>query len=107
MKYYQIKEISQMTSLTIRSLQYYDDIGLLKQEKRSTSGYRVYSAQDLVGLQQMTTLKFLGFSLAKIKQIIESANFDVVLSMQIQARELETKATRINEAASLLRYISS
>ena len=60
MKYYQIREISQMTSLTIRSLQYYDDIGLLKPEKRSASGYRLYSEQDLVRLQQITTLKFLG-----------------------------------------------
>lgn len=107
MKYYQIKEISQMTSLTIRSLQYYDEIGLLKPEKRSTSGYRLYSEHDLVRLQQITTLKFLGFSLSKIKKIIESANFDVIVSMQIQARELETKAIRMNEAASLLRYISS
>ncbi len=107
MKYYQIKEISQMTSLTIRSLQYYDDIGLLKPEKRSISGYRLYSEHDLLRLQQITTLKFLGFSLSKIKKIIESANFDVVLSMQMQARELEAKATRINEAASLLKYIAS
>ncbi|MFJ1268839.1 MerR family transcriptional regulator [Legionella lytica] len=81
MKYYQIKEISQMTSLTIRSLHYYDDIGLLKPDKRSSSGYRLYSEQDLVRLQQITTLKLLGLSLTKIKQIIESVNFDVVLSM--------------------------
>ena len=67
MKYYQIKEISQMTSLTIRSLQHYDEIGLLKPAKRSQSGYRLYSEADLLSLQQITTLKFLGFSLSAIK----------------------------------------
>ncbi|KTD70193.1 MAG: NADPH-dependent 7-cyano-7-deazaguanine reductase QueF [Legionella steelei] len=107
MKYYQIKEISQMTSLTIRSLQYYDEIGLLKPTKRSDSGYRLYCERDLIRLQQITTLKFLGFSLSTIKKIIESPGFDVAASVGIQARELTEKAARINEAASLLTYISS
>lgn len=107
MKYYQIKEISQMTSLTIRSLQYYDEIGLLKPTKRSMSGYRLYSETDLIRLQQITTLKFLGFSLSTIKKIMDNPHFDVMTSMGIQARELTEKAARINEAASLLTYISS
>ncbi|MGL5743279.1 MAG: MerR family transcriptional regulator [Legionella sp.] len=107
MKYYQIKEISQMTSLTIRSLQYYDEIGLLKPEKRSASGYRLYSEMDLIRLQQIISLKFLGFSLGAIKRIIKNQNFDVMTSMGIQARELTEKASRINAAASLLTYISS
>lgn len=62
MKYYQIKEISQMTSLSVRSLQYYDELGLLKPSKRSNAGYRLYSETDLLTLQQIITLKFLGFS---------------------------------------------
>ncbi len=107
MKYYQIKEISQMTSLTIRSLQYYDEIGLLKPTKRSMSGYRFYSETDLIRLQQIITLKFLGFSLSTIKKIMENPHFDVMTSIGIQACELTEKAARINEAASLLTYISS
>lgn len=107
MRYYQIKEISQMTSLTVRSLQYYDEIGLLKPTKRLENGYRLYSEMDLMRLQQITTLKFLGFSLSTIKKIMENPNFDVITSIGIQARELTEKAARINEAASLLSYISS
>ncbi|MCW8397488.1 NADPH-dependent 7-cyano-7-deazaguanine reductase QueF [Legionella sp. PATHC038] len=107
MRYYQIKEISQMTSLTVRSLQYYDEIGLLKPTKRLANGYRLYSEMDLMRLQQITTLKFLGFSLSTIKRIMENPNFDVMTSIGIQARELTEKAARINEAASLLSYISS
>jgi 7-cyano-7-deazaguanine reductase len=48
MKYHKIKDISRMTALSIRSLQYYDDIGLLKPTKRSESGYRLYSDTDLI-----------------------------------------------------------
>ncbi|KTC78556.1 GTP cyclohydrolase [Legionella cherrii] len=107
MRYYQIKEISQLTSLTVRSLQYYDEIGLLKPTKRLENGYRLYSEMDLMRLQQITTLKFLGFSLSTIKKIMENPNFDVMTSIGIQARELTEKAARINEAASLLTYISS
>lgn len=56
MKYYKIKDISLMTALSIRSLQYYDDIGLLKPAQRSESGYRLYSDNDLIRLQQVVTL---------------------------------------------------
>ncbi len=107
MKYYQIKEISQMTSLSIRSLQYYDEVGLLKPTKRSDSGYRLYSETDLLILQQVITLKFLGFSLSTIKEILGNPNFNLAASMSLQARELSEKANKINEAASLLTYIAS
>lgn len=89
-----------MTSLTVRSLQYYDDIGLLKPITRSSTGYRLYSENDLLRLQQITTLKFLGFSLTAIKKIIENPSFDIMASVHIQAKELADKATKINEASS-------
>ena len=107
MKYYQIKEISRMTSLTIRSLQYYDEIGLLKPAKRSDSGYRLYSEADLLRLQQIITLKFLGFSLSAIKAILEDPKFDVMTSVGIQSHELADKALRLTEASRLLTYIAS
>ncbi|MCX7114445.1 MAG: NADPH-dependent 7-cyano-7-deazaguanine reductase QueF [Gammaproteobacteria bacterium] len=107
MKFYQIKEISRMTSLTIRSLQYYDDIGLLKPAKRSEAGYRLYSEADLLQLQQIITLKFLGFGLTAIKAILGDPGFDVMRSVGIQSRELADKALTLNEASSLLTYIAS
>ncbi len=107
MKYYQVKEVSRMTSLTVRSLQYYDEIGLLRPTKRSVSGYRLYSEKDLLILQQIITLKYLRFSLDEIKKFIEKPSFNLNASLKIQADELNAKAMRINEAASLLTYITS
>lgn len=104
---HKIRDISRMTGLSIRSLQYYDDIGLLKPSQRSISGYRLYSEQDLIRLQQVVTLKFLGFSLDSIKKTLESAEFEVLPSMHIQAGVLKEKAQRIHQAADLLTYIAS
>ena len=107
MKYYKIKDISRTTALSIRSLQYYDDIGLLKPSRRTDAGYRLYSEQDLIQLQQVVTLKFLGFSLDSIKEILARPEFEVLTSMHIQAEALQEKAYRIHEAARLTTYIAS
>lgn len=96
-----------MTSLSVRSLQYYDDIGLLKPAKRSEAGYRLYSDRELIQLQQIVTLKFLGFGLSTIKQILDNPSFDIITSMQLQARGLKEQAFKMNEASSLLTYIAS
>lgn len=107
MKYHKIKDISRMTSLSIRSLQYYDDIGLLKPSLRTEAGYRLYSEHDLIRLQQVVTLKFLGFPLGSIKEILERPEFEVLSSMRLQAEALREKAQRIHEAAKLTTYIAS
>lgn len=107
MHYYQIKELSEITSLTVRTLQYYDEIGLLKPSKRSDAGYRLYSNDDLLLLQQIITLKYGGFSLGDIKNIIQQADFDVLESLRQQTQALMKQAQNIHEAAKLLNYIAN
>ncbi len=107
MKYHKIKDISQMTALSIRSLQYYDEIGLLKPSFRTDAGYRLYSDEDVIRLQQVATLKFLGFSLDSIKKILERPEFEVLPSMHLQAEALKEKAHCIHEAARLTIYIAN
>lgn len=107
MKYYQIKKLSKLTSTTVRTLQYYDEIDLLKPSKRSLSGYRLYSENDLLRLQQIITLKYLGLSLTDIKDIIKSPNFNILKSLRLQAQILSDKAAKIQEASKLLRYIAT
>lgn len=113
MTFYQIKELSRLTSTTVRMLQYYDEVDLLKPAKRSDAGYRLYSEDDLFRLQQIITLKYLGFSLVDIKRIIKGPvetavkdpHFDVLKSLQIQAKTLSDKAVKIQEASKLLKYM--
>lgn len=60
-----IGEISAKSGISIRTLHYYDEIGLLKPEKHPISGHRIYKNQDIITLQKITSLKFLGYSLEK------------------------------------------
>lgn len=107
MKYYKIKELSELTHTTVRMLQFYDDIDLLKPTKRNKSGYRLYTDNDLLRLQQIITLKYLGLSLNDIKDVIKNSNFDVLKSLQIQSQILADNAEKIQEASKLLRYIAA
>ena len=67
-----IKEFSKITNITVRSLQHYDRIGLLKPSKRLTNGYRVYSELDLTKVHPIVALRFMGFSLLQISKILKN-----------------------------------
>jgi 7-cyano-7-deazaguanine reductase len=107
MKLYKIKEVSKLTSLSIRTLQYYDEIDLLKPSRRTEADYRLYSPEDLLRLQQIITLKYLGCSLATIRNIIQHPGFNLKKSLALQARGLAKQAQQINEASALLNYIAT
>ena len=64
-----VKEFSQLTKVSVRTLHHYDDIGLLKASLRTSGNYRLYSEVDLLKLQCIVTLKIFGFSLEQIKEL--------------------------------------
>jgi DNA-binding transcriptional MerR regulator len=66
-KVYPIGEFAKKTGQTIRTLHYYDEIGILKPSRISSSGRRFYSEDEMITLQKIVALKFLGFSLEEIK----------------------------------------
>lgn len=72
MAQWRIKEISDLTKVSVRMLHHYDKIGLLKPSVRTANGYRLYGQQDLIKLQQILALKFFGFSLGQIKTMMQS-----------------------------------
>ncbi len=104
-KYYRIKEFSRLTSVTIRTLHYYDEISLLKPSHRSARGHRLYSENDMLKLQQITTFKFLGFSLEQINQLISHPGFNVKDSLKTQEEILAAQAKKIQSAAKLLQQV--
>ena len=83
-----VKEVSSLVGISIRTLHHYDEIGLLKPEIVTGAGYRVYSDKDLEKLQQILFFKELGFPLKKIKEIMESPNFDRVEALEMQKKML-------------------
>lgn len=84
----------------MRTLHYYDEIGLLKPRTRSESGYRYYGEEAIVRLQQIMFFRELGFSLDDIGQIISKPDFDVVEALQSHRTLLMKKAERIDELLS-------
>ncbi|WP_051038815.1 MerR family transcriptional regulator [Chamaesiphon minutus] len=67
---FKIGDLSKRTGLSIRTLHYYDEIGLLSPSHRTESGYRVYGKQDIIRLQQIVTLKQIGFSLEDVRSCL-------------------------------------
>ena len=58
-----VGELARRTGLTIRTLHHYDEIGLLKPSGHTESGHRLYTSSDITRLQQVVSLRQLGFSL--------------------------------------------
>ena len=58
-----VKEVSQLTGVSVRTLHHYDDIGLLTPDDSTEAGYRLYSDDNLATLQQILFFRELGFSL--------------------------------------------
>lgn len=70
-----VGELAKRTGLTIRTLHHYDEIGLLKPSLHSDSGHRLYTADDLARLQQIVSLRQLGFSLEQIRDCLDRPGF--------------------------------
>lgn len=80
-----VNEVSKLTGVSIRTLQYYDSIGLLKPTEYTEVGYRLYDEEALERLQQILLFRELEFPLKEIKDIIYNPKFnkEKVLEQQI------------------------
>ncbi len=99
-----VKELSQLTDVSVQTLHHYDRVNLLKPSIRLPNGYRVYSEKDLSKLQQIIALKFFGFSLSQIKSLL-SKNENIIDHFTIQSSLLEKKANTLLEASQTLKNI--
>lgn len=75
-KLYSTGEFAKMAGVTLRTIRYYDKIGLLKPTTILDNGYRRYCNHDLITLQKILSLKELGFSLEEIYPLIQEDNQD-------------------------------
>ena len=69
-----IKEVTKQTGITVRTLRYYDQIGLLPPAGKTEGGHRLYGELELQKLQEIQFLKTLGFSLQEIKDMLSGKN---------------------------------
>lgn len=97
-----VKEVSKITGISIRTLRYYDEIGLLKPAKVSEAGYRLYDEVALERLQEILFYKELEIPLAQIKEIMENPKYEKQQALAIQKSLLEHKRNRLNGIIELI-----
>ncbi len=102
-----VNEVSKLTGVSIRTLQYYDQIDLLKPTEYTESGYRLYDDAALERLQQILLFKELEFPLKDIKEIITRSDFDKTKALAQQIELLELKKEHIENLLNLCRYLKA
>ncbi|MCI0536940.1 MAG: MerR family transcriptional regulator [Verrucomicrobiales bacterium] len=95
---YRPHEFAKRSRVTVRTLHHYDHIGLLKPSEHTGVGFRLYRDDDFVRLQQIVTLKFIGFSLKEIKRLLERKGSGLSAALRAQRRTLEEKRRRLDSA---------
>lgn len=94
---YRVKEVAEITRITVRTLHHYDKMGLLKPEFVSESGYRFYNDNNLERLQQILFFKEIGFNLYEIKKILDTPSFDRKKALENHKYLLIKKKERLEQ----------
>ena len=100
-----VHEVSKLSGVSIRTLQYYDSIGLLKPSDYTESGYRLYDDAAIERLQMILLFRELEFPLKDIQKIIDSPNFDKSKALEQQIQLLMLKKEHIENLINLARGI--
>lgn len=90
-----VKEISDLTGISVRTLHYYDEIGLLKPTDKSEAGYRLYDDKALETLQQILFFREFDIPLKEIKAVMENPSLDTKQILQMQRKMLVAKKERM------------
>ena len=98
-----VNEVSKLTGVSIRTLQYYDKIGLLKPAEYTESGYRLYDDAALERLQQILLFRELEVPLKDIKDIVTRSDFDKRKALEQQIELLELRKEHIENLITMCR----
>lgn len=93
---YTVQKLGRLAGISTRTLRYYDEIGILKPARISSSGYRIYGKEEVDRLQQILFYRELGVSLDSIKNIITSPSFDGVAALREHREKLLEKRKQLD-----------
>lgn len=97
-RWYQANEFATLTGVTVRALHHYDRLGLLQPSGRTAAGYRLYGERDFARLEQIVALKFIGFSLKQIRDILSRNALDLAMMLRLQRDIIAEKRHRLDLA---------
>src|SRR5205807_2485849 len=95
-RFYRSGQFARKVSVSVRTLRYYDTVGLLSPTQHTEAGYRLYSDDDLASLQQILALKFLGFSLEEIKDCLRRGPHRLQEALAAQRMMMREKRSQID-----------
>ncbi|MEG2929653.1 MAG: MerR family transcriptional regulator [Oscillospiraceae bacterium] len=99
-----IKDVAKRTGVTVRTLHYYDEIGLLPPSQVTQAGYRIYDDADLEVLQQILFFRELDFPLADIKSIMQNPQYDKAEALTRHRELLLQKRNHLEGLLALLEH---
>src|SRR3954464_3935164 len=94
---YTVKKVAGMSGVSVRTLHFYDETGLLKPAYLGANGYRFYEESQLLILQQILFYRELGFELKQIQRILGRADFEKVAALQSHRKVLQKNLTRTHQ----------
>ncbi|MFE6076686.1 MerR family transcriptional regulator [Paenibacillus sp. NPDC057886] len=108
-EYYKISEISKLYGISVDSLRYYEDLGVLEPQ-REKNNYRIYSLKDISKLNIIRDLRLLDFSMQKIKDYLDNHSLDKTLEIlyeeqrliQDRIHKLQQRGNMINERVNVI-----
>jgi DNA-binding transcriptional MerR regulator len=92
---YTVKRLSKLAGVSVRTLHFYDEIGLLRPARVAANGYRYYGDAALLRLQQILFYKELGLSLDEIAEVLDQPEFDVARALEAHRRALQQRLSRL------------
>lgn len=92
---YTIGKLSKSTGVTVRTLDYYDEIGLVKPLSKTSGGHRLYNEEDVMRLERVLALKYMGFTLEKIKDILKNSTGTWLESIEQQLEMVRREQERL------------
>lgn len=87
--YLKIGELANITGVTVRTLHYYDEFGLLKPVQITETGHRLYNLKSITELYRIIAMKNLGFNLDEIKDLIMTKDIDIYKLVDIQVSSIQ------------------
>src|SRR5262245_48021835 len=94
---YRVHAFARLAGVTVKALHHYDRLGLLR-PKRTAAGYRIYAESDLVRLEQIVALKFLGFPLKRSRELLQRVELGLPDALRMQRGAMEERRERLGRA---------
>jgi DNA-binding transcriptional MerR regulator len=103
---WRVGEIAKLTGLSVRTLHYYEEMGLLEPADRTETGHRRYTEADIARLQQILSLKSIGFSLEEIRECLKNPNYSPLTVLKLHMEQVRRQIDALMQLQKRLETVA-